>query len=68
MVKELTTQMRRFHDWYMKKPKERELLGVRIKDEDYFNGTEEMWLDMRDIYEIYHLGPLNIALVSCWVL
>ena len=35
LMKELPTQMRRFHNWYMRiKPKESDMIGVRIKDED----------------------------------
>ncbi|KAJ1254818.1 hypothetical protein BS78_K321500 [Paspalum vaginatum] len=70
LVKHLPTQMRTFYSWYMKKSKAKKdyLLGVRVKDTYYFNGIDLMFLEFKDIYEVYHRGALPIALVSCWVL
>ncbi|KAJ1270123.1 hypothetical protein BS78_06G030700 [Paspalum vaginatum] len=70
LVKHLPTQMRTFYSWYMKKSKAKKdyLLGVRVKDTYYFNGIDLMFLEFKDIYEVYHRGALPITLVSCWVL
>ncbi|KAJ1283587.1 hypothetical protein BS78_03G139300 [Paspalum vaginatum] len=70
LVKYLPTQMRRFHVWYMNKSATDPdyLITVHVKDDYYFNGIDMLYLDFKDIYEIYHQGTLDIALVSCWVL
>ncbi|KAJ1275610.1 hypothetical protein BS78_05G148300 [Paspalum vaginatum] len=70
LVKYLPTQMRRFHAWYINKSATDPdyLITVRVKGEYYFNGIDMLYLEIKDIYEIYHQGALDIALVSCWVL
>ncbi|KAJ1289018.1 hypothetical protein BS78_02G134100 [Paspalum vaginatum] len=52
---------------YMKKSKAEKgyLLVVRVKDIDYFNGIDLMYLYFKDIYEVYHQGALDVTLVSC---
>jgi hypothetical protein len=69
LVPKLSTQMRRFHDWYMAESKKgRQMISVLIKDIDYFRGPDEMFIDFSDIYEIYHQDALDVSLISCWVL
>jgi hypothetical protein len=69
LVPKLSTQMRRFHEWYLKESaKGRQMVGVLIKDMDYFRGPDVMYLDFQDIYEIYHRDALDASLISCWVL
>jgi hypothetical protein len=69
LVGKLSTQMRRFHDWYMtESAKGRRMISVFIKDYDYFRGPDEMFIDFQDIYEIYHQDALDVSLISCWVL
>ncbi|WVZ83896.1 hypothetical protein U9M48_030991 [Paspalum notatum var. saurae] len=44
------------------------MIGVLIQHEHFFRERYVMWLDFRDIYEIYHQDTLDLSLVSCWIL
>ena len=69
LIKDLPTQMRRFHDFYMRaSARGRTMIGVLIRKENYFWPTDVMWLEFKDIYEIYHKEALDLSLVSCWIL
>ena len=69
LIKDLPTQMRRFHDFYMRaSARGRTMIGVLIRKENYFRPTDVMWLEFKDIYEIYHKEALDLSLVSCWIL
>jgi hypothetical protein len=65
----LPTQMRRLHDYYMLASSRDDcMLGVRIKDEDYFHGEDVMWLYFEELYQLYHQDALDISFVSTWLL
>ena len=65
LVKKLPTQMRRFHDFYMKTSKEGlEMIGMLVRPDDFAGEGEKLvWLRFKDIYEIYHLDSLNTDLI-----
>jgi len=68
-VKKLQTKMYLFNGWYMvQASKGRKMFGCRVKDEDFFNGEETIWLEFRDIHEIYQRDALDISLIQIWVL
>lgn len=67
--KKLQTKMFAFHQWYMEQAhKRRSMFGCRVKDEHFFNGEETIWLEFKDIYEVYHQDALDVSLLACWVL
>lgn len=69
MESTLQTKMRRFHQWYLEQSRsKRRMFGVRVKDHDFFNGEETIWLEFKDIYEVYHKDAMDVSLVACWVL
>ena len=70
LVKKLPTQMRRLHDFYMKTSKAGlEMIGMLVKPGDFAGEGEKLvWLQFKDIYEIYHLDSLNTDLVMAWCL
>jgi len=39
-----------------------------VKDEDFFNGEDTIWLEFKDIYEIYQRDALDMSLIQTWVL
>lgn len=60
-VKTLTTQMYRFHQWYMdKSPGGREMFGGSSND--------VMWIDFEDICDLYHLDALDVSIMATWTL
>jgi hypothetical protein len=44
------------------------MLGVRIKDEDYFCGEDAIWLNFEELYELDHQDALDMSFVSTWLL
>jgi hypothetical protein len=36
------------------------MLGVRIKDEDYFSSEDVIWLNFEELYQLYHQDALAI--------
>jgi hypothetical protein len=65
----LPTQMRRLHDYYMLVSSRYNcMLGVWIKDEDYFHGEDVTWLYFEELYQLYHQDALNINFFSTWLL
>ena len=70
LVKKLPTKMHRFHQWYMKKSqKGQEMFGMLLRPEDFAgDGEKVVWMQFKDIYEIYHLDALNTDLIVVWCL
>jgi hypothetical protein len=69
VVHVLPTQMRKLHDYYMLASSRNNcMLGVRIKDEDYFRGEDVMWLYFEELYQLYHQDVLDISFISTWLL
>ena len=62
--------MRRFHQWYMQKCQDdpEHIIPLRLKDEDYFNGTQIYYLDFKDIYEVYQLPSRRTQHLACRLL
>jgi hypothetical protein len=65
LVAETPMQMRRLHDYYMLTSSSGVvMLGVRIKDEDYFHGEDAIWLNFIELYQLYRQDALDISFVS----
>jgi hypothetical protein len=69
LVNKLSTKMRRFHDWYLKKSAEDlEMFGMLVRPGDFALQNEKVvWLRFIDIYEIYHLDVVNTDLMMACV-
>ncbi|CAN6374334.1 unnamed protein product [Urochloa humidicola] len=48
--------------------KGRKMFGVRVKEEDFFNGEQTIWLEFKYIYDVYQRDALDVSLIACWVL
>ena len=70
LVRKLSTKMYAFHQWYMMASADsREMFGLKVKPIDFYGeGEKVLWLDFKDIYEVYHHDALDISLISVWVL
>ena len=70
LVKKLLNKMHRFHQWYMTMSKKgQERFGMLVRPDDFSSeGEKVVWLEFRDIYEIYHLDALNTDLMITWCL
>ena len=43
-------------------------LMVGIKDEHYFSGDEEMFIEFEELFQLYNQDALDKSLVSCYCL
>nr|TKW00057.1 hypothetical protein SEVIR_8G083900v2 [Setaria viridis] len=68
LVRKLSTKMYAFHQWYMMAfADSREMFGLKVKPIDFYGeGEKVLWLDFKDIYEVYHHDALDIPLISAW--
>lgn len=65
----LPTQMWRLHDWYLKASKEgSNMIFVGIKDEHFFNGVEEMYVEFDELFQLYNQDALDKTIISCYCL
>ena len=67
-LKQLPTQMRNLHQWYM-----REVKGVRIMivakvRQEYFFRPEEVHVEFSELFQLYNFDALDKSLMSCYCL
>nr|AAM74381.1 Putative Ulp1 protease [Oryza sativa Japonica Group] len=48
--------------------KGREMFGVRIRNPDFLQGEDVLWLHFKDVFDLYHLDALDVSLLSAWIL
>ena len=69
IVDTLPMQMRRLHDQYMLAMSQCIFMqGMKIKDEDFFRGEAIIWINWKEIYQLYHQDALDVSMVGLWVL
>nr|AAT93955.1 putative polyprotein [Oryza sativa Japonica Group]AAT94015.1 putative polyprotein [Oryza sativa Japonica Group] len=69
LLQSLPTQMYKFHQLYMEMSATgREMIGARIRDTDFLQGDDILWINFRGIYELYQLDTLDVSIMSCWIL
>nr|AAX95593.1 hypothetical protein [Oryza sativa Japonica Group]ABF97743.1 transposon protein, putative, CACTA, En/Spm sub-class [Oryza sativa Japonica Group] len=69
LLQSLPTQMYKFHQLYMEMSATgREMIGARIRDTDFLQGDDILWINFREIYELYQLDALDVSIMSCWIL
>ena len=44
------------------------MLMVAVKDEHYFRGAEEMYIEFEEIFQLYQQDALDKSVVSCYCL
>nr|CAH65843.1 OSIGBa0147B06.2 [Oryza sativa] len=63
------TQMYKFHQLYMEMSATgREIIGARIRDTDFLQGDDILWINFKGIYKLYQLDALDVSIMSCWIL
>nr|ABA98614.1 transposon protein, putative, CACTA, En/Spm sub-class [Oryza sativa Japonica Group] len=69
LLQSLPTQMYKFHQLYMEMSAAgREMIGARIRDTDFLQGDDILWINFKGIYELYQLDALDVSIMSCWIL
>nr|CAH65918.1 OSIGBa0102O13.9 [Oryza sativa] len=68
-LQSLLTQMYKFHERYMEMSAEgREMFGARIRNPDFLQGEDVLWIQFKDVFDLYHLDVLDVSLLSAWIL
>nr|CAE04655.2 OSJNBa0061G20.11 [Oryza sativa Japonica Group]CAH66690.1 OSIGBa0097A15.5 [Oryza sativa] len=68
-LQSLPTQMYKFHERYMDmSAKHREMFGARIRNPDFLQGEDVLWIHFKDVFDLYHLDALDVSLLSAWIL
>jgi hypothetical protein len=70
LVLKLSPKMYKFHEWYMRQSaKGVDTIGMLARPKCFATeGNKVVWLEFRDIYEVYHLDSLNTDLIVAWCL
>nr|AAX94904.1 transposon protein, putative, CACTA, En/Spm sub-class [Oryza sativa Japonica Group]AAX96446.1 transposon protein, putative, CACTA, En/Spm sub-class [Oryza sativa Japonica Group]ABA92572.1 transposon protein, putative, CACTA, En/Spm sub-class [Oryza sativa Japonica Group] len=68
-LQSLPTQRYKFHERYMEmSTKGRHMFRVRIRNSDFLQGEDVLWIEFKDVFELYHLDALDVSLLSAWIL
>nr|AAX92859.1 transposon protein, putative, CACTA, En/Spm sub-class [Oryza sativa Japonica Group]ABA92604.1 transposon protein, putative, CACTA, En/Spm sub-class [Oryza sativa Japonica Group] len=68
-LQSLPTQIYKFHQPYVEMSATgREMIGARIRDMDFLQGEDILWINFKGIYELYELDALDVSIMSCWIL
>lgn len=64
----LPTRMAELHKWYavQSKANELEMFPARIKDEHFWRGADDVYIEFAALYDLYHQDALHKSLVSVW--
>jgi hypothetical protein len=70
LVLKLSPKMYKFHEWYMQQSlKGVHSIAMLAAPEDFATeGNKVVWLEFKDIYEVYHQDTLNTDLIVAWCL
>ena len=65
----LPTMMRQLHEWYLEACKDgTNNIFVGIKNEHFFNGVQELFVEFEEIFQLYNQATLDKTIVSCYCL
>ena len=68
-LSELTTQMRRFHVWYLEQSKAgRCIFAYKYRHCDFLHGDGEYWIYFDEMYQLYHQDAIGVQIMSLWTL
>ena len=66
---ELGTQMFAMNKWCMEASKRGDnWISVHIRQHHYFHGDELIYVQLEELYQLYHLDALDKSLISCFCL
>lgn len=66
--KKLTTKTRMLHEFYLKEYEDtkRECLGCQYKEGDFHEGDGVIWVDYKEINQLYHWDKIDISMIQLW--
>ena len=67
LIDMLPTRMRELHQWYMKYSTEKNIMfATRIKDSHFHRGMDDVWIELENLWDLYHQDALDKSLLSAW--
>ena len=67
-LKQMPTNMRKLHEWYMREVKEDRIMIVAKVPVEYFFRAEEIHVEFSELFQLYNLDALDKSLMSCYCL
>ena len=65
LIDMLPTRMRELHNWYMKYSLERNIMFVaHIKDSHFHRRMDDVWIELENLWDLYHQDALDKSLLS----
>ena len=65
----LGTLMYNLHKWYLQMSKnETVMFGVKLRDQDFFHGEDDVWVYIKVLHHIYRRQALDVSIITIWVL
>jgi hypothetical protein len=66
--RELPTQMRQLHDWYLREAKRGETsVMVKVTGEHYINACG-IYVEFSELFQLFHMDSIDKSLISCYSL
>ena len=67
-LKQLPTNMRKLHEWYLRVVKGGRIMIVAKVPEEYFFRAEEIHVEFSELFQLYNFDALDKSLMSCYCL
>ena len=67
-LRELPTQMRSLHKWYLNAVKEERIMIVVKVSHDYYFREEEVHVEFPELFQLYTFDAIDKSLMSCYCL
>jgi len=65
LIDRLPTRMRELHNWCTKYSSEGNIMFVaRIKDSHFHRGMDDVWIELVNLWDLYHQDALDKSLLS----
>ena len=68
-IAKLSTKQRWLHDWYLRASKDGlQYIDVTFKEEHFFRGDQQINVEMSELFQIFNLREIDVAVISCYCL
>ena len=65
LIPRLPTRMRELHAWYLKASAMKDVMfRARVQDRHFNRGTDDIWIEFENLYDLYHQDALDKSVLS----
>ena len=65
LIPRLPTRMRELHAWYMKASATKDVVfRARVEDRHFHYGMDDVWIEFKNLYDLYHQHTIDKSLLS----